>query len=96
MCISCTSQLFSHRFVDTLQFTGDGSKEDHVVYVIAIPANRYDLLCIEGFARALRIFIGLENPPVGAFISDALALYIYDDFLRTIGVSAHHAGCWTS
>lgn len=35
-----------------------------MVYVIAIPANRYDLLCMEGFARALRIFIGLETPPV--------------------------------
>ena len=29
-----------------------------MVYVIAIPANRYDLLCMEGFVRALRIFLG--------------------------------------
>jgi phenylalanyl-tRNA synthetase beta chain len=35
-----------------------------VVYVIAIPANRYDLLCLEGFARALRVFIGAEQAPV--------------------------------
>lgn len=34
------------------------------MYVIAIPANRYDLLCIEGFARALRIFLGLEKRTV--------------------------------
>lgn len=34
------------------------------MYVIAIPANRYDLLCLEGFARAIRIFIGTEEPPV--------------------------------
>lgn len=47
-----------------VQFTGDGSKETLVVYVIAIPANRYDLLCMEGFARAIRIFLGLETPPV--------------------------------
>ena len=32
--------------------------------MIAIPANRYDLLCMEGFTRALRIFLGLEAPPV--------------------------------
>jgi hypothetical protein len=43
-----------------LQFTGTNIKEEHWVYVIAIPANRYDLLCMEGFARAFRIFIGLE------------------------------------
>jgi hypothetical protein len=48
------------------QFTADGSKEEHVVYVIAIPANRYDLLCMEGFARAIRIFLGTEKQPVRA------------------------------
>lgn len=47
-----------------VEFTADGSKEEHVVYVIAIPANRYDLLCMEGFARALRIFLGKEAAPV--------------------------------
>lgn len=47
-----------------VEYTGDGSKEEHVVYIIAIPANRYDLLCIEGFARALRIFLRLEGAPV--------------------------------
>ena len=49
-----------------IEFTVDGEtiKEEHVVYVIAIPANRYDLLCLEGFAWALRIFIGKEAFPV--------------------------------
>lgn len=28
------------------------------MYKIDIPANRYDLLCIEGLARALRVFLG--------------------------------------
>lgn len=51
-----------------IEYTGDGSKEEHIVYVIAIPANRYDLLCIEGFARALRIFLGLESAPVSFFL----------------------------
>lgn len=55
-------------FIDVLfvfaKFTGDGSHEEHVVYVIAIPANRYDLLCLEGFARALRIFIEKDRAPV--------------------------------
>ncbi|KAK4686942.1 phenylalanyl-tRNA synthetase beta chain, partial [Tremellales sp. Uapishka_1] len=30
---------------------------------IEIPANRYDLLCLEGLARALRIFLQMEQPP---------------------------------
>ncbi|EPS93551.1 hypothetical protein FOMPIDRAFT_1026498 [Fomitopsis schrenkii] len=30
---------------------------------IEIPANRYDLLCIEGIARALRIFLELDKAP---------------------------------
>ena len=38
------------------------------MYVIAIPANRYDLLCLEGFARAIRIFLGVENPPVSFWL----------------------------
>ena len=35
-----------------------------VLYYIAVPANRYDLLCIEGLARALNIFLGREPVPV--------------------------------
>ena len=35
---------------------------DRVLYYIAVPAIRYDLLCIEGVARALNIF--LERIPV--------------------------------
>lgn len=35
-------------------------------YHIAVAANRTDLLCIEGVARSLRCFLGLEEPPVYA------------------------------
>lgn len=31
---------------------------------IDIPANRYDLLCQEGLARALRVFENKAKPPV--------------------------------
>ncbi|CAN0350755.1 unnamed protein product, partial [Ectocarpus sp. 8 AP-2014] len=37
---------------------GAGAASTDVVYKIDIPANRYDLLCIEGLARALRVFLG--------------------------------------
>jgi len=38
--------------------------KDRVMYYIAIPANRYDLLCIEGLARALNVFLGNMQAPV--------------------------------
>ena len=34
-----------------------------VIYKIDIPANRYDMLCLEGIARALNIFLGRLAPP---------------------------------
>ncbi len=37
--------------------------DDVVIYKIDIPANRYDLLCIEGLVRALRVFKGQQDPP---------------------------------
>jgi phenylalanyl-tRNA synthetase beta chain len=30
---------------------------------IELPANRYDLLCLEGLSRGMRQFLGKENPP---------------------------------
>ena len=43
------------------QATDSGQTEDaseEVLYKIDIPANRYDMLCLEGIARALNIFSG--------------------------------------
>ncbi|KAL3817245.1 hypothetical protein ACHAXA_009532 [Cyclostephanos tholiformis] len=37
---------------------------DEVVYKIDVPANRYDLLCIEGISRSLRVFLGDMDAPV--------------------------------
>ena len=36
---------------------------DDVIYKIDVPANRYDLLCAEGIARALLIFLGKIDMP---------------------------------
>ena len=41
----------------------NGEKITHTVYKIDIPANRYDLLCLEGLVRALNIFLGNEKIP---------------------------------
>jgi phenylalanyl-tRNA synthetase beta chain len=35
-----------------------------VIYKIDVPANRYDLLCIEGLSRAIKIFLGDTDAPV--------------------------------
>jgi phenylalanyl-tRNA synthetase beta chain len=36
---------------------------EEVIYKIDIPANRYDMLCLEGIARALNVFRGVSAPP---------------------------------
>lgn len=38
--------------------------DESVLYKIEIPANRYDLLCVEGIGRALRVFLALDNAPI--------------------------------
>jgi phenylalanyl-tRNA synthetase beta chain len=42
---------------------------ENVIYKIDMPANRYDLLCIEGFSRALKIFSGELDAPTYEVIS---------------------------
>ncbi|KAG6718182.1 hypothetical protein I3842_04G137800 [Carya illinoinensis] len=39
------------------------AEDEEVIYKIEIPANRYDLLCLEGIAQALRIFNGQQEMP---------------------------------
>lgn len=38
-------------------------KKDVIIYKIDVSANRYDLLCEEGLAMALRIYLGKSQPP---------------------------------
>jgi phenylalanyl-tRNA synthetase beta chain len=39
------------------------SLSDTILYKIDVPANRYDLLCVEGLSRAIRIFLGDQDAP---------------------------------
>jgi phenylalanyl-tRNA synthetase beta chain len=43
---------------------------DTVIYKIDVPANRYDLLCVEGISRALRIFLGDQDAPVYTLVGE--------------------------
>lgn len=58
-----------------------GAKEDVVaklssrtIYCIDVPANRYDILCMEGMSRAVRIFMGVETPPIFKLVEPAKRL----------------------
>ena len=42
---------------------------DAIIYKIDVPANRYDLLCIEGLSRALKIFLGDMDAPSYTVVS---------------------------
>ncbi|KAK7265058.1 hypothetical protein RJT34_32674 [Clitoria ternatea] len=41
----------------------DPDEDEEVIYKIEVPANRYDLLCLEGLAQALRVFCGVQEIP---------------------------------
>ncbi|KAA0058031.1 putative phenylalanine--tRNA ligase beta subunit isoform X2 [Cucumis melo var. makuwa] len=41
----------------------EADEDEEVIYKIEVPANRYDLLCLEGLAQALRIFNEQEDTP---------------------------------
>lgn len=52
--------------MNMLRIDKDGSSIDMsktIVYKIEVPANRYDLLCLEGIATALRSYLqGIPFP----------------------------------
>lgn len=53
---------------------GSGAEKglsEEIIYKIDIPANRYDLLCLEGLARALRVFLGKEAAPTYQVVEPA-------------------------
>ena len=45
--------------------TADAPAEE-VVYKVEVPANRYDILCLEGMVRALGVFLGIAAAPTYA------------------------------
>ncbi|KAH9586500.1 Phenylalanine--tRNA ligase beta subunit [Trypanosoma melophagium] len=48
---------------------------DEVIYKIDTPANRYDLLCSEGMAAALKVFLGMMPPPQYKVLNRSNPLY---------------------
>lgn len=60
-----TSELEEAQKSSTVKLTPEqiAGLSTKVLYKIDIPANRYDLLCVEGLSRALRIFLGDQDAP---------------------------------
>jgi len=46
------------------------------MYKIDVPANRYDILCLEGLSRALKVFLTMEKAPVFAALPDVLSVNV--------------------
>nr|XP_025616736.1 phenylalanine--tRNA ligase beta subunit, cytoplasmic isoform X1 [Arachis hypogaea] len=46
-----------------LEAEEDADEDEEVIYKIEVPANRYDLLCLEGLAQALRVFCECQQIP---------------------------------
>jgi phenylalanyl-tRNA synthetase beta chain len=62
---SAAKEARGNNVVTTTTLGGnEPQQKDRVMYYIAIPANRYDLLCIEGLARYLNVFLGNMEAPV--------------------------------
>ena len=60
-----TSEKIEATKSSTVKLTKDqlAALSDEVIYKIDVPANRYDLLCIEGISRSLKVFLGDMDAP---------------------------------
>ena len=60
-----TSEKIEATKSDTVKLTKEQLSQlsDEVIYKIDVPANRYDLLCIEGISRSLKVFLGEMDAP---------------------------------
>ena len=70
-----------------------GASEE-VIYKIDIPANRYDMLCLEGIARALNIFRQRQAPPLFR-LADMAGAWRAAGMPQLAGGAAR-AGGWTA
>lgn len=80
---------YSHSDISSEELQDTSEAE---IYKIDVPANRSDLLCVEGVARALRVFLALEAPadyssiikPPSSSPSQDLSLYVNYEHTRKV------------
>ena len=67
-----TSEREEAQKSSTVKLTSEqvAALSDTGLYKIDVPANRYDLLCVEGLSRALRIFLGDQDAPTYALAQE--------------------------
>lgn len=58
------------------------------IYKIEVAANRYDMLCIEGIARALRVFLELDEAPVRMIAPHGCPTLTMQNYL--VPLATHH------
>lgn len=56
-------EITSEKKIAMKERNATGQESDEIIYKIDIPANRYDLVCLEGLVLALKIFTGKMKPP---------------------------------
>ena len=54
----------------------DSNASDEVIYKIEVPANRYDLLCLEGISKAFKIFLEKDKAPEYIITPQQLSLTV--------------------
>ena len=64
---------------------------ENVIYKIDIPANRYDLLCVEGLCRGLRIFLGDQDAPEYSIVEgeDVQMIAFMEDLKNNVSAGSH-------
>ncbi|XP_064535651.1 phenylalanine--tRNA ligase beta subunit [Drosophila montana] len=67
--VTTEKQMLTKEQGDVAAAAADASEE--IIYRIDIPANRYDLLCLEGLVTGLRVFQGKVKPPKFDFVEPA-------------------------
>nr|CAH7718408.1 unnamed protein product [Callosobruchus chinensis] len=60
--VTTEKQMITKEQGEDSKLTSGASEE--ILYRIDIPANRYDLLCLEGLVQGLLVFLGKMSPPV--------------------------------
>jgi len=52
------------------------ARMERLIWKVDIPANRYDLLCIEGLTQALQIFDGIKKAPTYKMLPQKEVMYV--------------------
>lgn len=58
-CLHC----YGHVVLILINSLQEKDDDGNIMYRIEVPANRTDLLSVEGIGRALKVFTGTSSPP---------------------------------